>query len=111
MDDVGSTRSHPETRIGTMTLQELVRNKAVAWTWAMDWADQGGAGGGPNPCAGRCQRDADIQTPASSVHKEIVPEEHLVAGRLVLGQGYVERSPELRPHPCSRQRACPALCA
>ena len=44
MDDVGSTRSHPETRIGTMTLQELVRNKAVAWTWAMDWADQGGAG-------------------------------------------------------------------
>ena len=44
MDDVDSTRSHPETRIGTMTLQELVRNKAVAWTWAMDWADQGGAG-------------------------------------------------------------------
>ena len=44
MDDVGSTRSHPETRIGTMTLQELVRNKAAAWTWAMDWADQGGAG-------------------------------------------------------------------
>ena len=27
-----------------MTLQELVRNKAAAWTWAMDWADQGGAG-------------------------------------------------------------------
>ena len=44
MDDVGSTRSHPETRIGTMTLQELVRNKAAAWTWAMDWGDQGGAG-------------------------------------------------------------------
>jgi hypothetical protein len=27
-----------------MTLQEMVMNKAAAWTWAMDWADQGRTG-------------------------------------------------------------------